>query len=163
MWFKLSVVALAVSLLGNLAVGRAYVKTKEELAATEQRLDTATAAARSCSESVERMATQAQDQAKQARKAVEAAQGRARALEAAARAELTRQQAVPGDACKSAQVETAEWLAKRRAPVAELPEGSEASGAAVGTMPVIRAVGKALVQVLSNTTVNVEVKAETPK
>lgn len=116
MFLKFSVVMLAISLLGNLAVGRSYIKAKEELAATEQKLDTATAAARSCSESIERMLTQAQDQAKQARKAVEAAQGRARALEAAARAELTRPQAVPGDACKSAQVETAEWLMKRRAP-----------------------------------------------
>ena len=116
MLLNLTIVGLAISLMANLALIPAYISAKEDLATVNVKLDTATTAAKSCSDSVAEMSTKAQDQATAALKAVAAAQGRARVLEEAARAELTRSQAVPGDACRSAQVETNEWLTKRREP-----------------------------------------------
>ena len=74
-----------------------------------------TEVALACSKSVEEMSKKAAKQAQDAQTAVGQAQARAKAAEARAKAELTRVQAVPGDACASAQVETREWLTKRRA------------------------------------------------
>ncbi len=85
-----------------------------ELGKAQASAETVATVAQACSESVEKIATKATEQAVAARTAVGEAQARAKAAEARARAELTRQQAVPGDACASAQVENREWLLKRK-------------------------------------------------
>ena len=108
-------VALAVSI--GLNAWQFEVGLELRDAATEARTTAknTTEVALACSESVEKMSSQAREQVRAAQTAVGQAQARAKAAEARARAELTRVQAVPGDACASAQVETREWLTKRRA------------------------------------------------
>lgn len=107
-------VVLAISVSANLYLASALGDSKTALGLTEGKLSGATSAAEACSRSVAEMTSKAENQALEASKAVAAAQARARAAEARARGELTRPQAVPGDACASAEVETREWLQKRR-------------------------------------------------
>lgn len=111
------VLAVALAISFGLNVWQFELGLKLRDAATEARTTAknTTEVALACSKSVEDMSTRAQEQVQAAQTAVGQAQARAKVAEARARAELTRVQAVPGDACASAQVETREWLTKRRA------------------------------------------------
>ena len=108
-------ILLALSAAANLYHYNRVASLNRDVAAYEEKLGQTSAAAKSCSESVERMVEEGAKRAQEAAKAVEAAHGRAKTLERAARAEIARPAAIPDDACRSAQVETAEWLVKWRA------------------------------------------------
>lgn len=106
---------LALSVLGNVGLTRAYLTKRDSLARIEEARANAMAAATSCGESVKQLQAIAEKQAKASAAAIEAAQKYAGQQRRAAEAERRRAQAVPGDACASAQVETREWLERRRA------------------------------------------------
>ena len=108
-------IGLAVLMTANAILVGEVLGQREKIGQLDAQRSQAVSAATECSRSVEKMTSEAENQAVAASKAIAAAQGRARAAEARARGELTRVQAVPGDSCASAQVETREWLEKRRA------------------------------------------------
>lgn len=109
-------VLLGLSVLGNVATTTAYLGKRDEAVSLAQQRDNANASALACSKSVDRYRESAENRAQEAEKRAAAATALAKALEARGDAELTRAPAVPGDPCKSAQVETDEWVKKRRAP-----------------------------------------------
>ena len=108
------IVLLGVSAAGNALLASAYMETREKAALTERARKTAADAAGACSAGVKRMQDagkqQADAHAAELEKAREA--GRQAGLKAAG--ERNRPQAVPGDACASAAVETREWLQRRQ-------------------------------------------------
>jgi len=107
--------ALAVSVTGNLWLFDSWQDAKTDaVRATEQR-DTANAAAKSCSDGVGKLRDAGETQHKAAMAAIEQARLAAVKSYKDAEKERTRPQAVPGDACASAEVETREWLQRRRA------------------------------------------------
>jgi hypothetical protein len=107
-------VLLAVSVAGNVLVGNAWLETRDRANLAERARDTAASAAGACSRGVLLTREAGQKQAKDAEALIAAA--RADGVEAGRRAawERFRQQAVPGDACASAQVETDDWLKRRQ-------------------------------------------------
>lgn len=107
-------VALAVSVAVNGLQFNTILGLREDAGKMEQQRDTANAAALACTRSVDDMREKASQQAKEAAKEVDEAEGRAKAAERRARANLSAPQAVPGDACASAHVETRRWLEERR-------------------------------------------------
>lgn len=106
---------LAISALANAALTSAYLGKRDEVAQAVEQGRQATSSALACSKATDRYREAAENRAVEAEKKAAAAQARAKVFEGRADAELSRPQAVPGDACKSAQVETDEWLARRRA------------------------------------------------
>lgn len=108
------IVLLGVSVAGNALLGSAYIETREKAALTERARKTAADAAGACSRGVVDLRDagkrQAEAHAKELEKAREA--GRQAGLKAAG--ERNRPQAVPGDVCASATVETREWLLRRQ-------------------------------------------------
>lgn len=107
-------VALAVSIGLNAWQFESGLELRDAATVARTTAKNTTEVALACSESVEKVVAKAAEQAQAAQTAVGQAQARAKAAEARARAELTRVQAVPGDACASAQVENKEWLLKRK-------------------------------------------------
>lgn len=105
---------LAVSALANAALTSVYLGARDDVARVRAERDTANGAALSCSKATDRYREAAENRAVAAEKRAAAAQATAKLLEGRADGELSRQPAVPGDACASAQVETDEWVAKRR-------------------------------------------------
>lgn len=107
-------VLLAVSVAGNALVGNAYLEQRDRANLAERARDTAASAAGACSRGVVQMREAGQRQKQDADAQIAAA--RAAGKEAGQRAawERFRQQAVPGDACASAQVETDDWLKRRQ-------------------------------------------------
>lgn len=107
-------VLLAVSLAGNALVGKAYLEQRDRAGLAERARDTAASAAGACSRGVVQMREAGQQQAKAAEADIAAA--RAEGVKAGERAagERHRPQAVPGNACASAQVETDDWLKRRQ-------------------------------------------------
>lgn len=71
-------------------------------------------AAKACSAAVDELRTAAERQAKAAAAAIADAKRQAATAAVRADAERNRPQAVPGNACASAEVETREWLQRRR-------------------------------------------------
>lgn len=107
--------ALAVSVTGNLWLFDSWQDAEADaVRATEQR-DQANTAAKACSDGVGKLRDAGEAQHKAAMAAIEQARIEARKAYGAADAERNRPQAVPGDACASADVETREWLERRRA------------------------------------------------
>lgn len=105
---------LALSVLGNVGLGRAYMAQHERLARTEEAREQALGAATKCGDAVRQLQDTAKRQADEAKTAIEAAQKFAGQQRKAAEAERRRAQAVPGNACASAEVETREWLLRRQ-------------------------------------------------
>ncbi len=107
-------VLLAVSLAGNAIVGNAYLDVRDRANLAERARDTAASAAGACSRGVVLLREAGQRQKAENEAAIEAA--RAAGMEAGRRAagERNRSQAVPGNACASAQVETDDWLKRRK-------------------------------------------------
>lgn len=101
------IVALLASLGLNVLLFDNWQDAREEV-------KQASAAAKSCSDSVAALRTASEKQAEQAQADIDAAMLRAKDAEARATYELRRKPAVPGNACASAQVETREWLERRR-------------------------------------------------
>jgi biopolymer transport protein ExbB/TolQ len=111
-------VALGVALLASVAGNALLVSSMNELRETagqlEQARGQAMAAAQSCGDAVEKLMESSKRQRDSAEAAIEAA--RKEGLQAGIKAgrERNRPQAVPGNACESAEVETREWLLRRR-------------------------------------------------
>lgn len=107
-------VLLAASLAGNAFLFDALGESREEATRADAGRLTAAAAAQSCSNYVGKLSADAKTQADQAQAAIDAAKEEARKANLRAGGERNRTQAVPGNACASAQVETREWLQNRR-------------------------------------------------
>lgn len=106
---------LAASLAGNLWLFDSWQDAEADAVRAVEQRDTANAAAKSCSDGVDKLRTDQETQHKAAMAAIAAARKEAQKAYGAADAERNRQPAVPGDACASAEVETREWLQRRRA------------------------------------------------
>lgn len=107
------IIALAVSLLGNVGLGKAYMGARDERTQAISDRDSARTAATACSDSVDDLFALAKKRTKDAAREVLAAKDRARAAESRARAILAAPQKVPGDTCASAQAEVDEELGSR--------------------------------------------------
>jgi hypothetical protein len=105
---------LAISGAGNFVLASWYLGARDRAISAEEQRDHAEAAAQACSRGTDALREKATQQARAAQSAMLAAQRDARAANARADAERTRRQAVPGNSCASAQVETREWLTSRR-------------------------------------------------
>ena len=106
-------IALGVSLLGNAALTNAYLGQRDDAVTATATSNTNLESARLCSAGVDRLVGQAEQRAREAdgqreaaEKARKAAQGRAQEL-------LTRRPTVPGDDCKSTQIQSDDWLSSR--------------------------------------------------
>lgn len=109
---------LGVLLLASAAINALQFSTigelREKVGAMDNARATAVSAAETCSASVQNLAKASAEQKAAHQAQLEAA--RAAGVSAGRRAERerNRKQAVPGDACASAQVETDEWLRERQ-------------------------------------------------
>jgi hypothetical protein len=109
-------VLLAVSVMGNLALGFAWNNARGELADVRNARDEARGAASACSDATDDLRALADEREAKARKVQEAARQTALAHEAMAHQILSTPAAVPGDACASAQVRVDRWLEGRGVP-----------------------------------------------
>lgn len=107
-------VLLAVSLAGNALVGSAYLEARDRANLAERARKTAADAAEACSRGVVILQEAGKRQREEHDAAIEKA--RQEGMQAGRRAglERNRPQAVPGDVCASATVETREWLQRRQ-------------------------------------------------
>jgi hypothetical protein len=110
-----SVALLAISLLGNAILLGQWRQAEDAAIRAEEGRTGAMAAAQNCGEAVKALQDAAEKQRAEAQAAIEAAQKVAARQRRIAEAERRRPQAVPGNACASAAVETREWLERRRA------------------------------------------------
>ena len=107
-------IALLASLIGNAWLFSTVTAQSEEIGQAQEQAENAKGAAMACTEAVGELERRAAKQAKAAREALRAADDSAKQSGQRADAERSRPQAVPGDACASAEVETRDWLAGRR-------------------------------------------------
>jgi mannitol-specific phosphotransferase system IIBC component len=107
-------IALLASLIGNAWLFSTVMAQSEEIGAAQEQAENAKGAASACSKGVDELKTKAKKQAEAARVALKAAHDAATQAGRRADTERSRPQAVPGDACASAEVETRDWLAGRR-------------------------------------------------
>jgi hypothetical protein len=98
-----------ISLLFNVLTGWAYLGQRDKATQAAQTAATASAAAELCSQGVARLQALADQRARDAEAARQQAAQQAVELDAQADAELARPPAVPGDACKSAQIRLDAW------------------------------------------------------
>lgn len=107
-------IALAVSLAGNAWLFWTVSDQREEIGAVNADKANITAAAQACSDGVADIQKQSQLQIELAQKQITAARQAATQANRRADRERNRPQAVPGDECASAAVESREWLRSRR-------------------------------------------------
>ncbi|CAN7473619.1 hypothetical protein [Variovorax paradoxus] len=105
--------ALAVSVVGNAALGWAWIGAREAVATTALERDNARASASACSDATDDLRTLADKLAADAKRAQAAAHLAAVDHQARAQTILATPAAVPGDACASAQVRIDGWLKGR--------------------------------------------------
>lgn len=105
---------LVTSAAGNAYLGHMYLAKRDESIKLAEQRDAAKDVAQACSDGVDKLRTDQEAQHKAAMAAIAAARKEAQKAYGAADAERNREQAVPGDACASAEVETREWLQRRR-------------------------------------------------
>jgi len=107
-------VLLFASVAGNALVGKAYLEQRDRAGLAERARDTAASAAGACSRGVVDLRDAAAQQKIAAEADIRAA--REKGMQAGERAALERfrRQAVPGDACGSAQAENDDWLRRRQ-------------------------------------------------
>ena len=117
------IVALAISVAANAALGWAYLGQRDETATAladlrgmEGQRDGARQAASACSDSVDDLRELADQRAREAAAARAAAAGTARDHNQRADQILASPAPVPGDACASAQVRVDSWLQGRGKP-----------------------------------------------
>jgi len=106
---------LATSAAGNAYLGQMYLAKRDEAIKLGEQRNAAKDSAKACSDGVDKLAKAGDAQHKAAMAAITAARQEALKAYGAADAERNRPQAVPGDVCASAEVETREWLQRRRA------------------------------------------------
>jgi hypothetical protein len=105
---------LIISLAINALTGWAYLGQRDRATQAAQTAATASAAAEQCSQGVAHLQALADQRAREAEAARQQAAQQAAELDAQADAELARPPAVPGDACKSAQIRLDAWKAGAR-------------------------------------------------
>lgn len=113
--FTISAALLGISLLGNAVLLGQWRQAEDAAIRAEEGRANANAAAQTCGEAVKQLQVAAEQQARAAQAAIEDAQRAAAQQRRIADRERRRTQAVPGDSCASAAVETREWLERRRA------------------------------------------------
>ena len=113
-------IALAISLAANAALGWAYLGQRDETATAradlrgmEGQRDGARGAASACSDSLDDLRDLAAQRARDAAPARAAAAGKAQGHNQRADVILSTPAPVPGDVCASAQTRVDEWLADR--------------------------------------------------
>lgn len=106
---------LVVSVAGNALLFDAIGEARARVARVEEARASAIDAAQACGASVRQLQEVVQRQQIEAKAVIDAAQKFAGQQRKVAEAERRRAQAVPGNACASAEVETREWLQRRRA------------------------------------------------
>lgn len=104
---------LAISLLANAGLTRAYLGARDDLAEATGARDQARAAATSCSDGVRRLQAEAADRDREATRFRERAQDMARERQRRAQRILTAPPAFPGDDCRSASAAIDAWLGER--------------------------------------------------
>lgn len=107
---------LALSLLGNAFLSKAYLDVRDERTAAQGERDDARSAASACSDATEALEELAGKRKAEAEKARAAAAVAARGHLAMAQHILSTPATVPGDACKSADERINRWLAERKTP-----------------------------------------------
>jgi hypothetical protein len=107
-------VLLVASLGGNAFLFDAVGEAREQVTLANERRRDAVDAAELCSASVDSLRIEGDERRKRGQAAVDAARKAASVANSRADRERNRLQAVPGDACASAQVETREWLLQRQ-------------------------------------------------
>lgn len=107
-------VALAMSLAANALQFSTVGELREKVGATDNARATAVSAAATCSASVQNLAKASAELKATHQAALDAARAAGVTAGRRAESERYRKQAVPGDACASAQVETDEWLRERQ-------------------------------------------------
>lgn len=109
-------IALAISGLANLWLGKAWLSARDGKLRAEEQHKQARGVAKSCSEGVEKLQAESAERDRELRRNREKADVLARTHEGRAQQILARPDAVPGDACKSAEAELDAWLKGRRKP-----------------------------------------------
>ena len=110
------VLTLAMSVAGNVALGRAWLSVRDDLATAIVQRDTARADATACSDATDDLRELADKRAVAATPARAAAATTARTLNRRADTTLASAQAVPGDMCASLQALGDDWLQLRAKP-----------------------------------------------
>lgn len=105
--------ALALSVAGNAAIGWAWLHQRDRAAVAVAALDEAQAAGKACTEAVNGLAKLATDRAAAAKTERAAARKAAGRLQQRADRTLATAPAVPGDMCKSMQRLGDDWLKER--------------------------------------------------
>ena len=105
---------LAASLAANLALLHVTLDARERAAKAEEAQQAAVATAKKCGESVRQLQLIGERQRQDAQAEIEAARKTATDQRKIAERERRRPQAVPGNDCASAEVETREWLQRRQ-------------------------------------------------
>jgi septal ring factor EnvC (AmiA/AmiB activator) len=118
-----ALIALGLSIALNAGLGWAYLGQRDTIAtlrteakAVQGQLQGARADAKACSDAVDDLRTLADQRAKEASAARDAAQQRAQGHQRKADAILAAQPAVPGDDCASARLRVDGWLKGRAEP-----------------------------------------------
>lgn len=103
-------IILALSLIGNAALGYAYLSKRDTAVAATTNLEHAGADVKTCNASVDNLGTQAKANAEAAAPARKAAASAAAVKNAKADAILSTPAAVPGNDCKSATARANDWF-----------------------------------------------------
>lgn len=107
---------LALSVVGNAALGWAWLGARDQVAATTTQRDNARAAASACSDATEALRELADKRGAEAKRAQAAARQAASQREGRAQQILSTPSALPGDDCGSARVRVDGWLKGRVTP-----------------------------------------------
>lgn len=116
LWIGALAGLLVASLLGNAALGWAWIGARDGRAKAISERDAAQQLARECSRETERLAALADERAATSKKAQAVARTAALAREQLAQSILSTPPAIPGDDCGSAMVRVDAWLSGRAAP-----------------------------------------------
>jgi membrane protein involved in colicin uptake len=107
--------ALAASMLGNVAAVDAYLHARDDKTTALADLRQVKSAAQACSEATNRLKADADAREEAAKRARDEALGVARLAQENASKLMSKPPAVPGNDCASAKVQINDWLGKRRA------------------------------------------------
>lgn len=108
-------VALAASMLANFFAVNGYLSQRDRATKAVEITNKAVLDAKTCSQGVETLRETIKGQEEAQKAEIEAAKAEAFTRGKAAATERTRPQAVPGNVCESAKVETSDWLKRRQA------------------------------------------------
>jgi hypothetical protein len=108
------VLAMALSLAGNIGLTRAYLAARDHAATAEESKQQALDATATCSSSITSLESDAKAQKAQAETAIAQAQASAKTRNRSADRILSTPASTPGNDCKSASDRATEWLKGRK-------------------------------------------------